>query len=305
MFKSKGIYYALITAVISGFSIFLNSFAVKAVGKNPYQFTTLKNLVVAFVLILVVLSPQIFGSFKKISKRDWLNLIIIGVIGGSIPFLLFFKGLSLASSTSAAFIHKTLFIWVAFLAAGFLKEKVTKLQLFALTALLFGTWFLDGFSSFNFGLAEGLVFVATLFWSLEYVIAKKVLEKISPLVVAWARMFFGVIIMIGFLLVSGNFKGMFALKISQLPWLVIPSVLLLSYVVAWYTALKHEKATVVTSVLVLGSLITTALNTIFVSHSFTAEKMLWCLIMALGVVVFNLAGNLKYQPIKSSVHLSA
>ena len=49
---------------------------------------------------------------------------MIGVIGGSVPFILFFNGLAMASAPSAAFIHKTLFVWVVLLAVPFLGERL-------------------------------------------------------------------------------------------------------------------------------------------------------------------------------------
>ena len=54
------------------------------------------------------------------------------------PFILFFTGLAQASAPSAAFIHKTLFVWVALLAVPFLGERLGWLQLAALGVLLAG-----------------------------------------------------------------------------------------------------------------------------------------------------------------------
>ncbi len=121
--NNKGIYFALATAFISGLAVFLNKFAV-GFWTNSSVFTTAKNLVVAILLTSLILLVKKLPELKKLSKKDWRQLIIIGFIGGSIPFLLFFKGLTLTSATGAAFIHKTLFIWVAVLAIPILKEKI-------------------------------------------------------------------------------------------------------------------------------------------------------------------------------------
>ena len=56
--------------------------------------------------------------------RGWLALLGIAAIGGSVPFVLFFEGLSRADATQAAFIHKTLVIWVALIAVPLLGERV-------------------------------------------------------------------------------------------------------------------------------------------------------------------------------------
>ncbi len=50
--RRTGLMLALLTAVISGFAIFLNAYGVKAVG-NATVYTTAKNVVAALVLFAV------------------------------------------------------------------------------------------------------------------------------------------------------------------------------------------------------------------------------------------------------------
>ena len=139
--KQKALLLVFGTAIISGCSVFFNSFATKVIT-NPSVLTTAKNILVALVLSLFILTPFVFKKLKLLQRNDWLKLVLIGLIGGSIPFLMFFKGLSLTSAVNAGFIHKTLFIWVTLLAIPFLKEKLSKVQWFALAVLLLGNYFL-------------------------------------------------------------------------------------------------------------------------------------------------------------------
>ena len=69
--KNKGIYFALLTALISGFSVFFNKFAT-AQFKDAYVFTTLKNVLVAAGLIGILMIPRIFRELKTLNKKDWL-----------------------------------------------------------------------------------------------------------------------------------------------------------------------------------------------------------------------------------------
>ena len=48
----------------------------------------------------------------------------VAVVGGSVPFVLFFEGLARAEATQAAFIQKTLVVWVALLAVPLLHERL-------------------------------------------------------------------------------------------------------------------------------------------------------------------------------------
>ncbi|MBN1326181.1 DMT family transporter [Candidatus Falkowbacteria bacterium] len=260
---SKGLFLALLTAIISGLSVFLNKFAVNAIF-NSDIFTTAKNLIVGLILLGIVLTPLFYSKLKKIKINDWLKLILIGGIGGSIPFLLFFKGLSLTSATSAAFIHKTLFIWVSLLAVWFLGEKIGRLQYLALGLLFLGNFTMLGFKFINFGWAEFLIFLATLMWAIEFIIAKKVLANVAAEIVAWARMFFGAIILLVYLFVIGQAGVLLDLHINQWYCLIASSILLLGYVLTWYKSLQCLPAVTVTSILVLASPITTCLDLIII-----------------------------------------
>ena len=193
----KGVILVLMTAIISGVSVFLNKFAVKAIA-NSDVFTTAKNIMVGLVLMGIVLLPFYFNKLKQVKSSDWLKLFLIAGIGGSVSFLLFFKGLSLTSATSAAFVHKTLFVWVSLLAVWFLKEKIGKLQYLALGLLFVGNFTMLGFKFMSFGWPELLILAADLMWAVEFIIAKKVLAGVPSEIVAWARMFIGAIILLAY-----------------------------------------------------------------------------------------------------------
>jgi len=272
--KNKGAIFIIGGAiVISGLSNFLNKFGLDAVGKNAYQYTTLKNIAAALILSLILLArPGIFAKLKSIKRIDRLKLLFIGLIGGSIPFLLYFQGLSLTSAVSASFIHKTLFIWVGMLAWPILKENFSKWQIIAFAALIFGNLIFDGFKLMDFGYAELLILGAVLMWALENVIAKKILKDVDSGILAWARMFFGSIILIGYLLMTNNFSGLLSVSLGQWSWVLLVGLLLAGYNLSWYGALKRLPATVAASALVLASPITTLLSAVFVTHSWTMAK---------------------------------
>jgi len=291
MFKNlttlqKGIYLAFATALISGGANFVNKLSMSAVGQSAYQYTTLKNIVVALILLLIVLTPKIYQRLRHLTKKDWQKLVIIGIIGGSVPFLLFFKGLAMTSAVNASFIHKTLFIWVAIMAVPFLKEKLSKLQIGALGLLLFGNFIFNGLKGFTWGYAETIILIATVLWAIENVIAKITLKNVDALVLAWARMFFGSIVLIGYLAVSNQLTGLMNVNASQMGWIMLVSVFLLGYVVTWYSALKRAPATVVTSILVIASPITTFLNSGFLTYQLSVNKIWGALIIILAVCLF-------------------
>ena len=130
---ATGIGLAVGTAVISGVAVFVNGYAVRQFG-DPATFTVLKNAVAAVVLLGVAVA--VGGVPRRLGGRRWAGVAALGLVGGSVPFLLFFTGLAEASAPAAAVIHKTLFIWVALLAAVVLRERPGAWLLGALVVLL-------------------------------------------------------------------------------------------------------------------------------------------------------------------------
>ena len=197
---------------------------------------------------------------RPLARRDIGWLTLIGIIGGSIPFLLFFTGLSLASAPSAAFIHKTLFIWVAFLAVPFLGERLGWAQIAALAVLLGSQLLIVPPTGVSWGIGETMIAAATLLWSVEVVLAKRLLGRVDPLVVGVGRLGIGLVVLVGYLLVSGKLALVGSMTGAQWTWVALTGVLLAGYVGTWFSALKLAPATVVTSVLVLGAPITALLD---------------------------------------------
>src|SRR4051794_8204101 len=188
-----GIILAVMTALISGVSVFLNTYAVKALP-DPGLFTTLKNggAVLALFIVAVPLLRQRHTSFRM-SRRDLGWLTVIGIVGGSIPFLLFFTGLSMASAPSAAFIQKTLFIWVALLAVPFLGEQLGLVQLGALGVLFASQLLIAPPSGVTWGIGESMIAAVTVLWSVEVILAKRLLGRIDPLVLGVGRLGIGLV----------------------------------------------------------------------------------------------------------------
>lgn len=277
-------YYAFVAAFISGFSVFLNKFAVK-IWINSSTFTTAKNILAMVFLFCLILVLKKLPELKKISKKNWFKLILIGLIGGSIPFLLFFKGLSIASATTAAFLHKTLFIWVALLAIPFLKEKLSRIQIGAFGLLVIGTYLLSAPIKLSFGYGELLIIMATILWAVENIISKTAISDISPTIVGWGRMFFGSVFLIIYLFIIGNTGGLIDFSTTKIEWLLLSGFILFAYVSFWYSSLKYIPVTVASSILTIAAPITAILDSVFITHKIKTPVLLSSLIMTLALII--------------------
>ncbi|MBC8500755.1 MAG: DMT family transporter [Nanoarchaeota archaeon] len=283
----KGLWLVFLTAVISGVSIFVNAFSVK--GINPYIFTGAKNFIVGILLFSIILLFRNFKELKKLKSKDWRNLVTIGLIGGSIPFLLFFKGLKMATSAQSSFVHKTMIVWVAILATLFLKEKINTRIVFGAISLLLGNFLLLKLVSFNFTPGILLIFTATLFWASEITFSKHVLKKLSGNIVAFGRMFFGSLFILLFLLFTKQFSIAFTLTSAKLIWILVTSAFLLGYVTTFYNGLKLVNASTAVAVLALGSVITTILNLVFLDKLVTITQMVGMVLLVSGVIIFTVS----------------
>jgi drug/metabolite transporter (DMT)-like permease len=256
-----GLLLALGAALISGLSIYLNAFAVKQLP-DAALFTTLKNGVAALVLVGAALGMGAVGELRTIERRRWPLLIAVGVVGGSVPFVLFFSGLAQASAPSAAFIQKTLFLWVALLAVPFLGERLGPVPLVAVVVLLLGQALVMPPEGIVWGAGEAMILAATGLWAVEVVLAKRLLGGVSSGLLGAVRMGVGVVVLTGYLILSGKAGLVGSLTPAQLLWVLLTGLLLAGYVATWLAALKRAPASSVSSVLVVGAVITGILTAV-------------------------------------------
>ena len=276
----NGLLVVGITAVISGISVFANSYGVHHVP-SPSVYTTGKNLVALLALGTCTLAAAAWRRRATVSGETaarwvtarvrtvagtrstltWLGLAYVGVIGGGLAFVLFFNGLARTTATPAAFLHDTLVIWAVLLAAPFLHERVAKWNIAAIVLLVGGEVALSkGIGHLAWGSGTALVLAATLLWAVEVIVAKKLLAEIAPATVSLVRMGVGSAALLAYLAVEGSLGSLFALTRGQLGWVVFTGLLLAGYVGTWMTALSRARAIDVTSILVASTLITAVLQ---------------------------------------------
>lgn len=289
--RRTGLILAFVTSIISGFAVFLNSYGVKAVG-DATTYTTLKNTF-AFVVLATVVSGLVATSRSKspavltrpTTGRQWFGLGVVGVLGGAIAFVLFFEGLSRASSTHAAFLHKTLLLWVALLAVPLLGERLGKWHLLAIGLLVVGQIGLAGGASSLFGTGEAMVLGATMLWAVEVVLAKWLLADLSSWTLGLARMGIGSLVLLLWTALRGQLGSALSLSAAQWGWVLLTGLLLAGYVGTWFAALARAQAVDVTAVLVVGAVITTVLATAVQGAPFGPQIGWLLLVLAGGALI--------------------
>ena len=286
--EKRGLQLVFLTALISGVSVFINKFGVSGIDSSVFTFA--KNVVVAVLLFSLIFLFKDFSQLKALTKKQWGKLMLIGLVGGSAPFLLFFRGLQLTNAAAASLIQKAMFVFVAVLAVYFLKEKLNKRFFIAAALLLIGNALLIGFVWKGFGIGDLMILGATMLWAVENIISKHALKEIPSRIVAFGRMFFGSAFILIYLAASGKAILIAALSFSQLAWIGVTSALLLFYVLTWYSGLKHVPATLATMVLLLGSVVTTILS-LLSGNIITVSEVFGIVFILAGVFI---AASQKY-----------
>lgn len=279
---NKGIIYAFITAIISGFSIYYSKIAVAKIP--PLVLTTSRNTYVAILFIIFFLATRRLGEIKKLKKNEIFKLALIGLIGGSLPFYLFFTGLKLIGAQEGNLIHKSLFMWVTLLGYFFLKEKPNTKYILGFILVIVATYFV---APVKLTIQNGSIMVlsATLLWSIENMIAKKVLPDVSSEIVGLARMGIGSVILLAVTFATGVGNKLLTLDYGSLTIIVFGGTLLFGYVYFWYKALKYAPASLVTLILTFSVVVGTILNGAFAGVKVTTPQLESSILLTLGTIL--------------------
>ena len=314
---APGVRLAAVTALVSGLSVFVNSYGVRSFH-DAASYTTAKNLVAA--LLLAALAT--LASRRRPSARTgawagatagagagagagatggrppatapWRRAVgfaYVAVVGGGLAFVLFFDGLAATSAAPAAFLHDTLVLWVGVACWALRRERPSAANLAAVALLVAGQTALGGGIG-HLVASRGalLVLAATLLWSAEVLVAKRLLADTPPQRLGLVRMGGGGLVLLASVAADGHLHDLVGLDPAQAGWVLLTGALLAAYVATWLAALARGRALDVTSVLVGSALVTTALQALAGQHVGAAQ------LAGLGLVAAGVAAALAAWP---------
>ncbi len=279
-----GILLVFLTVLISGVSNFVNFYAVQ--GTSSDAFIAVRNATVAVMLVPVGLLA-VRGLPKGLARRDWVKLGTIGLIGGAIPFLLFFRGLQIAGTAGAAtatFGYRTLFLMASVFGVVFLSERLSPRFALAAGLLVAGNALLLSLTAPIWTDGTAYVLAATALWAGEYTLSKHTLRNVPSGTVALARMGFGGVFLLGYVALTGQLGSVAALSGAQWEWILLSAVLLVGFVTTWYAGLKTVDLSVASAMLVLAFPITWVLGFFASKSAFGLPEAAGVVAIVLGVV---------------------
>lgn len=286
-----GYAFAILAAVISGVSVYVNSLGVKTFS-DPVLYTALKDGVVGVILLLpLVVSTGWPAEYRKLTRRTWAWMIALAASGGSIPFALFFSGLKLTTAATGAVLNHFQFVLVAIFAVIFLKERIRPALWAGFAVLLMGTMIGTNLGALNWNEGAWLILASTVLFAIDFVIAKHLLRGLSTLMVMTARMTLGTAMLFAYLAAIGHLGVVTHLKTAQWQFVLVTGLILLAYVACTFTAIRHASVSAVLAIGAASPIITTLLQ-VGATGKFklAAADTLGLLVLAASVVVILIIG---------------
>jgi len=281
--ENLGTLFAIITALVSGLAFVANKFFL--VSLDPTLFTTLRTFFVGIGFFLISFFKNRL-SFKNFNKVSWKILLSIGFVAG-FAFLTFFNGLNLTTAGRAAFLHKLLPLFITVLAFTFLKERIKRIQVYAMVVMITGAYFISSSAiTFNIVIGDLLVIIATALFAIENIISKYVMiKKESNFVVSFCRMFFAFLVLFSIVLLTEKFNQLLSITYEQVFFIGISVSLLFLYVFFWYYSIRLIKVSKASTLLLLSPPISLFLSYLFLEESILPLQIIGSVLILVGAFI--------------------
>lgn len=290
-----GVRLAVLAAVISGFSIFVNSYGVRAVP-DATLYTTLKNAVPGVLLAVPLFAlASRRAELARLSRRDVGWLLALAVIGGSVPYVLFFQGLRMTTATTGSLLNHAQFLVVAALAVPFLRERVSGLAWAGLALLAAGSVAGTDTGALRWNAGAALVVASTVLFGAGVVLARRLLARLSPELVMSAKMSAGAVMLAIYAMATGHLSRVATMTATQWEIVLGTGLILVAFTVATTYSLRFAPALTVTAIGMASAPITLGLQ----AGAGTAPRLdaaaAWGIVMLVaGAVLFVVAARRRH-----------
>jgi drug/metabolite transporter (DMT)-like permease len=239
---------AVLAAAVSGLAIFYNGFGVRLFS-DATLYTTLKNAVAGgLVLAPVALLPGVRRELARLGRGQWAWLAALSLVGGSVPYVLFFEGLRQTTPATGAVLNHLQFAVVALLAVPLLRERVTPVMWLGLAALLAGAMLGTDTGALRWNRGAGLILVSTVLFGAGFVLARHLLRDLSTSTVMAAKMTAGSAVLLAYSGATGRLGAVAHLSELQWRFVLVSGVILLAFTAATLVAVKHVPVTTVIAI---------------------------------------------------------
>lgn len=235
------------------------------------------------ILLFVIMKKK---GMKRVEQQDWKYFIIIGGVGYFTSIACQLIGTQLLNASMASLINALNPVFIALMAAVFLKERVSPQRMIGIAVSVAGVYIILGGGGGNLN-PMGIVasVFSVTFWSLSSVMVRKVAGKYDPIQIA----LIGMAIALCFNIPAA------AVELSMRPCtLTMPAVLSLIYLAVVCTALAHTlwnkslqllKASTCSMLYPLQPLTSAVMGVLFLHEEITAGFVAGAVVISVGILI--------------------
>ncbi|MBM7583473.1 drug/metabolite transporter (DMT)-like permease [Bacillus pakistanensis] len=252
---------------------------------SPALLTLLRLL---FIVLFLIGLATYKKHFKRLKKSDLLAIFFLGVVGVFINQWSFFVGLQTADPTTSALILATTPIITGFLAAIFLKEKITIRMLTGSTLAIIGIYFVvtkGNLSSLH--IDKGLIWIVVTMvtFAIMIIMTRLLSHRIDPLTITLYSNIVGFILSIPF---AFTLDTPLRISVDMADWAFLMGTAIVVHGIAtlmWNNNIRHVDASKASILSNLEPFVAMIVGFILLSKPITGVEIIGSLFIVGGVIL--------------------
>ncbi len=281
--KHQGIAIMLVASVIWASMVVL---AKALLSSYNYLQLTAAEAVFGF---LAVFSIFLFREGFKIPRlagikgKDVKRFLLVALMGAIIAPLLFFFGLSMTYAVNAALIAHMQPLFIAFMGAYFLRERITRADiagglLLTFSVVIISSRTIENLTSLRIGnLGDLAVLISTIFWACTAIVGKLLSRSFTSAEIVSVRMLLASLFFIPLLAFTG--------QLAFSPLLALLGIVTGCGYILYYEGLKRMKTAEVGMVELSTPFFAAIIALAFIGEAVTELQIAGGLLMAAGIYV--------------------
>lgn len=241
------------------------------------------SLLIAAILFLsyLIFTKQLNQILNHaVLKASTIVTLLVVVI----PYFAIFTGTKLTSGINTAIFLQTEILFALILCRFWLKEKISRIQLFGSLSIFIGALFVLYSGHFGLNTGDILIILGTSIYPLGNHYSQKALRIASPMLILFIRSALGGILLIILSLLFEKQISPLSLSTKDL-WLIIANGLGMMFIskILWYEGLKRLSLTKATALTMSYPIFTLLFAAIFLKELPTAYQLVGLTIIMIGV----------------------
>lgn len=212
-------------------------------GGNAYNLAFISVLLVAPYWLFILFKNQ--QEVKKLSKKEWLPLILLGIVSGFLINFIEIFALKYSPAINFSFLNRTVIIFTIIFAFIFLHEQINLKKIVLAILILVGSYLLIARGiSLKITLGDSFTILEAALIGISNILAKILVKKVGP------NISNSVSFLIGVLPVTGIAYFQHAIFLPQSLFLILISAVSYNILINYFRlrALQNASATYVTMI---------------------------------------------------------